>query len=187
MPSRTRCFRRPAPASGPALLHLVLSEAFANAAECLAAAFVDGDIGSYFLQGGAFYALDFDDRGTVLRSAGELGFEKTARVLLGAFLYSNFLHRRLQGGPLERVRELAGVAAGGEQAATVAALGAIAFHLNEQFRVSTAPLYLLKQGFGPDLAALLDFDPLEELGEARELRSLARFLAADLDRELSWS
>lgn len=156
------------PKSADTLLGIMVGEAFANMVECLGSAFAEGEIFAYFLDANChFRASEREVR--ILRAAGaRWGWEVTARVLLGAFLYSNYLFERLSKAELARVAAFAGL----PPSAPIGSLARVGLQLHEKFRSVTTPLHLRKLGFGADLPRLFRADPLRLLLDARRARLL---------------
>ncbi|MGZ3704288.1 MAG: hypothetical protein ACXVC4_21030 [Bdellovibrionota bacterium] len=172
------------PKNASTLLAIMLGEAFANTVECLASAFSEGEIGSFFLDANCHFRAS-EREVKLLRSAlGRYGAETTARVLIAAFLYSNYLVERLTPAELGRVRRFAGLQAN----APIDSLAKIGLQLNEKFRSVTTPLHLRKCGFGEDLPRLFAADPLRLLlapgraGLRRGAERLAGIAARDTRR-----
>jgi len=167
------------PKNASTLLAIMVGEAFANTVECLASAFAEGEIGSYFLDANCHFRAS-EREVKILRAAlRRYGAETTARVLMGAFLYSNYLVERLTGAELSRVRKFAGLPAD----APVGALAKIGLQLNEKFRSVTTPLHLRKSGFGANLPRLFAVDPLRLLLSSSALRKGAERLAVIAARD----
>ncbi len=172
-----RLFGRISPKKVPktqdSLLRIMLGESFANTAECLSAAYAEGEIGTYFLEANCHFRANREEVKVLRRSVRRWGGERVARALLAAFLYSNFLYERLSAAQRKRVGEFSQIDE------PMAPLLAIGLQLSEEFRQTTTPLHLWKLGFPPNLPRLLRFDPLAKLLEPRNLalRSQALSLA----------
>lgn len=153
------------------LLGILLGESFANLTECLSACFTEGEIGAYFLDANCHFRADKQEVRTMLGFARRHGFQKTALVLLGAFLYSNYLYERLGKKELRLLREFAGLG----QKAAIRELAQIGLGLSVEFRVTTTPFHLMKTGFR-EPAALMKRDPvgmlLEDTAAAHALVAL---------------
>jgi hypothetical protein len=161
------------PKTAATLLGVMVGEAFANTAECLSAAFAEGEIAAYFLDANCHFRANEREVAELRRAAGRFGFPAAAKVLLGAFLYSNYLYETLTARELRRVARFAGLAPG----APIARLARIGLQLNEKFRATTTPLHLRKTGFGAGLARQFAADPLRLLEGKPALRRKARRLA----------
>jgi hypothetical protein len=166
------------PKTGDTLLKILLGEAFANTAEALSASLVQGEIASYFLDANCHFRVNEKEVGVILRFVRREGFGPTAKVLLAAFLYSNFMFEKLSLAQVEKVRRFAGLPKG----AKVAGLAKIGLQLSEQFRTNTTQLHLVKLGFAPEIGELLQFDPLEKIGASLKLSAQVESLLGLLCR-----
>lgn len=162
---------RRVPKNRHALLMVFVGEAFANTVEALSYAFAEGEIGGYFLDANCHFRASEREMLVLRRAVGKIGAERTALVLMGAFLYSNYLFEKLSRRQLGLIDKLAGVEA-------PASLVNIGLQLNEDFRTATTPLHLVKTGFPLDLKKWMKADPVKELLAAKDLRAKAKGLAA---------
>jgi hypothetical protein len=162
---------RRVPKNRQALLKVFLGEAFANTVEALSYAFAEGEIGGYFLDANCHFRASEREMLTLQRAVAKFGAERTALVLMGAFLYSNYLFEKLNGKQRKLIGELAGFEA-------PPALIRIGLQLNEEFRTATTPLHLVKTGFPKDLGKWMRQDPLKDLLRDKDLLAKARRLAA---------
>lgn len=170
------------PKSSNTILGILLGEAFANTVEALAIAFVEGEIGSYFLDANCHFRSGEEEADAILRAAKEYGFEVTARVLLASFLYSNFLYKKIGTKELQRIATFAGL----QKNAKISDLVKIGLELDDEFRTTTTQLHLLKQGFATDFASDMQFDPVEVLlvPEFEPFRTKALHLTAIACRDI---
>lgn len=170
------------PKNADTLRKILLGEAFANMVEALSAAFAEGEIGSYFLDGNCHFRSSRKEVKEIRRFAKAHGFEKTARVLLAAFLYANYLLEHLGRREQARIREFAGL----DKGVKVGKLARIGTELSEQFRTTTTHFHLIKMGFPASLGPLLRPDPLAALlkKENMKLKEQAYSLAAIASRGL---
>jgi hypothetical protein len=170
------------PKNADTLRKIMLGEAFANMVECLSAAFAEGEIGSYFLDGNCHFRSSPREVREIRRAARKWGYEKTAKVLLGGFLYANYLLDRLGRSELNRIAQFAGL----EKGASIGKLASIGTELSEQFRTTTTHLHLIKMGFPARISSLMRGDPLAALlkKENMELKEQANSLAAIASRGL---
>jgi hypothetical protein len=156
-----------APKTADTLLAIMVGEAFANMVECLASAFVEGEIGSFFLDANCHFRANEREVKVLRTSLSRFGAPATARALLAAFLYSNYLRERLSAGELVRVARFAEIPV----SPALKRLVKIGLELNEEFRTVTTPLHLRKCGFAPkQLPPLFAADPLKRLLEPQRLR-----------------
>jgi hypothetical protein len=153
------------PKNRDTLLRILLGEAFANTSECLASLFAEGELGSYFLDANCHYRSDEKEVAVLLRFVKALGMEAVAKVLLAAFLYSNFMYERLGIKEEKLIRAFAGI----ESRGNLKPLLRVGLSLCEQFRSDTTQLHLVKMGFVRELDALIDYDPLEKIAGNKKL------------------
>jgi hypothetical protein len=158
---------RSLPKSEATLLGVMLGEAFANAVECLSSAFATGEIGSFFLDANCHFRASEREVKVLAKAGRAFGWEATMRVILGSFLYANYLVERLNAAELARLREFAGL----PERAPIRKLAAIGLQLDLTFRTVTTPLHLRKTGFrGRDLPKLFSADPLRLLLATRNIK-----------------
>jgi hypothetical protein len=156
-----------APKNADTLLAIMVGEAFANMVECLASAYAEGEIGSFFLDANCHFRANEREVKTLRASIAEFGGAPTARALLAAFLYSNYLRERLSKAELARVARFAGIPPN----PFLARLARVGLQLNEKFRTVTTPLHLRKCGFPAlKLPSLFSGDPLSLLLDPRRAR-----------------
>lgn len=170
------------PKNADTLRKILIGEAFANMVEALSHAFAEGEIGSYFLDGNCHFRSSVKEVKEIRRFAKAHGYEKTATVLLAAFLYANYLLDRLGRREHALIRELAGL----EKSAKIEKLAKIGTELSEQFRTTTTHLHLIKMGFPASLGPLMRADPLAVLlkKENMKLKEQVLSLAAIASRGL---
>jgi hypothetical protein len=170
-----KCSPKRLPKSRNTLLGIMIGEAFANVVECLSSAIVEGEIGSYFLDANCHFRASEKDLKALMSGAARWGWPKTAKVLMGAFLYSNFLFERLNRREVARIAEFAGLSS----QSRIKSLVQVGLALNEKFRTTTTPFHLRKLGFGRELPKLFSVDPLHLLlkPEFRKSREAAERLA----------
>jgi len=177
---------RSLPKNADTLLQILLGEAFANTVECMSAAFAEGEIGSYFLDGNCHFRSNPKEVREIRRCARRFGWEKTARVLLAAFLYANYLFDRIGRGEHARIRHFACL----PKDAKIQRLAKIGTELSESFRTTTTQLHLMKLGFSGELGALMRQDPLARLEKKAKLLvkerayALAQIASRSLDQNL---
>lgn len=144
------------PKNQDSLLRILIGESFANVVEAMSAALAQGEIASYFLDANCHFRSSEKEVATILRAAKRFGFEATARVLLGAFLYSNFLHEKLNARQVAKIHRFSRL----PKSALISPLVKIGLQLSEQFRTTTTQLHLVKVGF---IDLKLGFDPIDRL------------------------
>ena len=159
------------PKSRETLLKVFLGEAFANSVEALSYAFAEGEIGGYFLDANCHFRASEKEMLILQRAIAKFGAPRVTLVLMGAFLYSNYLFEKLSRNQLRLIGQLAGIEA-------PPSLVKIGLQLNEDFRTATTPLHLVKTGFPPGLSKLMSGDPLERLLRAKGLKEKIMNLAA---------
>lgn len=157
-----------------ALVKVLLSEAFAMTAEYFAACAVRGQPHGWF-----FSISSYRHRTQKKKAVGELlerhGFEFTARAIMLAFLFNNFLVDRLSAKQVVRLAEVADGAVARRLSPT--ALARLASTLNglmvmsPEFRYDTARLFLTMFGRSRNIRRELAGDPLDAL--SREPRAAA--------------
>lgn len=151
-----------------AVLDALFEESCANASEPVCAA-----LGSTSLHR-LFAKLHFYDTHDGIGVALEkLGFGDTLRVLVAAYLYSNFLYESVPRKVVERTAQhLIGEEA--RRALGADALHALfhrAFTLSRDFRVRTTSVSMKLSGHDAPLPELLDFDFASELEPGRRIRT----------------
>jgi hypothetical protein len=164
------------PKNSRTLLGIMIGEAFANMVECISSAFAEGEIGSFFLDANCHFRANESEVRTLLRAAERYGWPAAAKVLLAAFLHSNYLVERLSEAETRRIARFAGL----PENASIGRLAKIGLGLNEKFRTVTTPLHLRKVGFSPrQLERFLREDPLRRLNApgSRALREASLRLA----------
>ena len=165
-----------APKNADTLLAILVGEAFANMVECLASAYAAGEIYAFFLDANCHFRANEKEVKTLRAALQRHGAACTARALLAAFLYSNYLRERLSAAELGRVAAFSGIPRGAE----LTRIARVGLQLNEKFRTVTTPLHLRKCGFpAPSLPPLFSADPLRLLLDPRRarLRAAAERLA----------
>jgi hypothetical protein len=172
--SRTRFSHLPKHADS--LLQILLGESFANTVEALSAVFAEGEIGSYFLDGNCHFRSSAREVRVIRRCGRIFGFEKTALVLLGSFLYANYLWNKLGRAELARILSFAGLE-GTSNRKLVLSLARIGTELSEQFRTTTTQLHLMKLGYPANLQPLMRGDPLLRLRKKGKILAKTRELA----------
>ena len=157
------------------LLKILLGEAFANAVECISSVFAEGEIGSYFLDANCHYRASEKEVRLIRSSAEKFGYAAVVRVLMAAFLYSNFLYEKVGSREKKQIRDFSLV----REKKSIDTLLRIGLQLCEQFRTTTTHLHLVKTGFPADLDKQMRFDPLARLlkKENIALRDKAYLLA----------
>lgn len=147
------------------LLPVLLGEAFANSAECLASLFAEGEIGSYFLDANCHFRSSEKEAAIIWRYVNALGFEAVAKVLLCAFLYSNFMYQSLKLKEERLIKKMANIS----NQKNIKPLLEMGLSLCEQFRSDTTQLHLMKMGYKGDLNSLTNYDPLEKILKKKSL------------------
>lgn len=162
---------RHVPKNQDSLLKVFIGEAFANSVEALSYAFTEGEIGGFFLDANCHFRASEKEMLILQRAVAKFGAARTALVLIGAFLYSNYLFEKLSRKQLKLIDQLAGIEA-------PPSLVKIGLQLNEEFRTATTPLHLVKSGFPADLGKLMKLDPLKALVRRKSLVAQVSELAA---------
>ncbi len=168
------------PKNSDSLLKILLGESFANTVECLSSAFAEGEMGAYFLDANCHFRSNEKEVTVIRESLKKIGVEGVARILLAAFLYSNFMYEILGRKEKKLIFEFSGI----QKKTSIEALIRIGLQLSVQFRSTTTHLHLLKIGYEADLAKLMRFDPVARLlkKENSSLKEKAEFLAAVIGR-----
>lgn len=150
----------------PALVKLMLGEAFAMTAEYFAACAVRGQPHAWF-----FSISSYRHRTQKKKAVGELleryGFDFVARAVLLAFLYNNFLVDRLSQEQLGRLLHAADPAVARrlqkpERRSLQATLNGLMV-MSPEFRYDTSRLFLTMFGRSRNVRRELSADPLELL------------------------
>ncbi len=165
------------------LVHVMLGEAYAMAAEYLAACAVGDPLHAWL-----FSISSYRHRTQKKKATGELieqiGLGAMSWALIVAFLYNNFLVDRLSRAQVERLLELGpGTAALARDAALVGRLGSCLSGLmvmSLEFRLDTSRLFLTSLGYPRNIRRVLAFDPLDALERDAELRAGVARLSATL-------
>ena len=172
------------PKDSDSLLRILLGEAFANTTECVSAMFVEGEIGQYFLRANCHYRLEPKEAAVLVKAARKVSSLALVKALMAAFLYANFMYPRVGEKEKSQIWKAAGVKKGSALVPVIRN----GFLLDDVFRTTTTHLHLVKQGFDPDLASLLRFDPVKRVSADSDLRAqfeaLASILARDMDENL---
>lgn len=169
------------------LVHVMLGEAYAMAAEYLAACAVQGRLHAWL-----FSISSYRHRTQKKKAAGELieqiGLSAMTWALVAAFLENNFLVDRLRTAEVERLLGLL------PHTAPLARDPALVRHLGSclgglmvmspEFRLDTSRLFLTSLGYPRDIRRVLDFDPLEVVERDGELRGRIERLVAVLSGEV---
>lgn len=162
-----------------ALLHVMLGESFAMAAEYLAACHVSGSLGGWL-----FSVSSYRHRTQKKKAVGELwqelGPAAVTWVVLAAFLHGNFLIESLSARRVEAVLERSRLTAELRPSrATLAKLRSAASGLmvmSPEFRRDTARLFLTMHGHPRDVRRVLDRDPISLLDDHPGARAAAERL-----------
>lgn len=142
------------------LLKILIGEAFANSVECMSGIFCPKGIGSYFLFVNCHFRASIADIEMMRQGTKAFGFEAATRIVLAAFLYSNFMYENLGKKEMDLVFKFSGLA---KKDPLIMAMAHMGFQLNKQFRSTTTPLHLMKVGFDSNIGKMLSFDPLARL------------------------
>lgn len=157
-------FKGAVPKNEDSLLKILVGEAFANSVECLASAFVEGEMEGYFLDANCHFRLNQAETKAVRLAGRKFGYRATALSLMGAFIYANFMYKKLGLAEREEIRKLAGLS---ESFDSVVRIG---MGLSDIFRSTTTQLHLIKVGFDPDLEKLMRFDPVKRVNGTPALK-----------------
>ena len=162
------------------LVHVVLGEAYAMAAEYFAACAVSGPVHAWF-----FSINSYRHRTPAKKAVGELvtrlGLPLLVWLVLIAFLENNFFVERLPMKTLDRALELYPLGklksvSREDRLRLCRALGALMV-MNPEFREDTARLFLTMHGYGRNIRSLLSVEPLDLIAEDAKLPSqLARLV-----------
>ena len=162
------------------LVHIVLGEAYAMAAEYFAACAVSGPVHAWF-----FSINSYRHRTPAKKAVGELvtrlGLPLLVWLVLIAFLENNFFVERLPMKTLERALELYPLGelppiSRADRLRLCRALGALMV-MNPEFREDTARLFLTMHGYGRNIRRVLSGEPLDLIAEDAELPAqLARLV-----------
>ena len=147
------------PKNSETLLAFMLGEAYANTVECLSSAIEGGEVASFFLDANCHFRANVKELRVMRRWIERRGFSATGRVLLGAFLYANYLYEKLGIYELEEISVFAGI----EDGRKIRDLAEIGLGLNGEFRSITTPFHLVKTGFSANLKRLFSVDPMRVL------------------------
>jgi hypothetical protein len=174
------------PKNADTILKILLGESFANTSEALSAALIQGEIGSFFLDANCHFRSSEKEVSAILAFAKGQGFPATAKVLLAAFLYANYMYEELPELKLRRIRKFAGL----PNSISIKKLAKIGLQLSEQFRVTTTQFHLAKLGFPFDLRSLMKLDPVDKISNDKKLngqvQQLIDILCRDLERKVEF-
>jgi hypothetical protein len=162
------------PKNSDTLFKILIGEAFANTVEALSYAFVEGEIGNYFLDVNCHFRLNSKETAVLHRVIKKLGLAVAARTLFAAFLYSNFMYEKINERELARISEFVGA-----DAKTIRPLVKIGLLLSTEFRSTTTQLHLLKLGFS-DPGKWMKEDPIARLSRNTVVRKQTDVLMAFL-------
>ncbi len=166
------------------VLRYALGEAFANASELSAMAFVPSPEAAWLLAFNSYWAHlpPMPPAWKALKRA--IGAEATATWLLLCFLTSNLCRERLTAPLRRQLLALASIDAGATKAHAVAQaldyLAAEALNLNINFRRHTSRIFFASLGLAPDIGKLTGFDFGVAIQETPALKALIDRLAAVL-------
>jgi hypothetical protein len=174
------------PKNSDSILKILIGESFANTAEAMSAALVQGEIGSFFLDANCHFRSNEKEVAIILKFAKREGFPATAKVLLGAFLYANYMNEEFSEAKLNRIAKFSRVKKG----SSIKGLAKIGLQLSEQFRVTTTQFHLAKLGFPFDLQPLMNADPVDRLIKNAKLHAqvlqLTDILCKDLENKVEF-
>ncbi len=168
------------PKNQDSVLKILIGESFANTVEAISAALVQGEIGSFFLDANCHFRSNEKEVAIILKFAKKVGFPATAKALLAAFLYANYLNEDFSQLKMKRIAKFALVPSN----ASLKRLAKIGLQLSEEFRITTTQFHLAKLGFPFNLQPLMNLDPVDRLLKDVKLHAQAQLLLDILCKDL---
>lgn len=128
------------------ILRLLIEESFANSCELLGIVAVEDTAHRIFYELNS-YIFMFDDRTQLKRLISEIGYPATIRFLIFCYLFSNFLHEKMNESDFQELIKILKLQAHPTSTHKILrSVAKIAFELNPRFRWVTTTFYLRLAG-----------------------------------------
>ena len=168
------------PTSRAKLLKIQLAEAFALSVERASGIFVREEPVDLYLHGVNTHVSHVSRARDPMRELHELhGLEGAFRIALASYLYTSFLYAELRDVEIDRIRAFAKVSTVAHRRTqnAIERLFQTTLEVGSAFRGRITSMYLRSHGFGRDLLALVDFDPLDYVADHAALGNALDTLA----------
>jgi hypothetical protein len=161
------------------LMTVMIGEAFANATERTSLAYMDSSKFDMWMVRLNSYMSYKTKKFNFLKDT--LGLDVTVKLCFALYLFSNFLHRKIDSVRRQQIFDFAGVGLKVTKSKSfklaVKDLESEIFGLNPTFRLYTTEVYLKSLGFNKSLNSLFSFDPLLYVQSHPELLTAINQLA----------
>lgn len=136
------------------ILNTLIEESFANSCECIANLYADSDFHDEFLFKNSYIMENETDRKHLRKLAKKVGHRSLFRLLLLAYLFSNFQKTRIEDDEFKRVLRFVGI----NEVSGVKRVFQIGLRLDPAFTMFTNAFCFRLMGVKENLRQALDFD-----------------------------